>query len=142
MPEKLLWSNVLFQACYEKDMSWIENNAFQVGSFLWICHELDLEPENIRKQVKTVGVALNSNGIKRMYNVQRPEVLSRKEKKRRRRIASTVRYYRKKAKLRLKDLDRLAGVGGGQSYKLEKANLNLTPERILKFERALNVSLR
>jgi hypothetical protein len=58
-PEKALWLSVLIQAL--KDLfiekyagparGWIWCKDIRVGSFLWVCQILDLNPEKLRNRV-------------------------------------------------------------------------------------------
>ena len=62
-PYRNLWAAVLEQAVKdvlqctasldrERTLSWFESKRKDVGSFLWICNVLDLNPETIRMYIR------------------------------------------------------------------------------------------
>jgi hypothetical protein len=59
-PERKLWANVLLQAVTDlngRDLvarsarAWFRSNENSVGSLIWICHQMSLDPDAVRRRV-------------------------------------------------------------------------------------------
>lgn len=59
-PERKLWAHVLLQAVADLSghdpiarpaRAWITSTNDSIGSFIWICHQLALDPAAVRKRV-------------------------------------------------------------------------------------------
>lgn len=52
---KNLWASVIMLAIIEKDYWYLfDDNRIFPGSFIWICHHLDLDFINIRRELRIV----------------------------------------------------------------------------------------
>ena len=58
-PEKKMWSHVLVDGLFfalkgkSNEIQWVNSNVYGVGTFLWICDELEIDPIKLKKMAST-----------------------------------------------------------------------------------------